>query len=118
MIRDETLIGEYFKSYEGSRHRQPARQRLQRIHCDYHQRALGGLTGPEVVKPLCLLRLLLPVSFGGWRRAGRTPGSPQSFVDARVSSFQVPACFCQFIRMCRLVELFLPSATVSLSAIQ
>ena len=59
----------------------------------------------------------VPLSYCGWR-AGRTPESPQSFVAARVSSFQVPACFCQFIRMCRLVELFLPSATASLSPIQ
>src|ERR1044072_3962027 len=39
----------------------------------------------------------------------------QSLVDARVSSFQSAPCFCQFIRMWRLVELFLPSATASAS---
>ena len=42
----------------------------------------------------------------------------QSFVDARDRSFQSAPCFCQFIRMWRLVELFLPSATASLSPTQ
>src|SRR3954453_14506221 len=42
----------------------------------------------------------------------------QSLVDARDSSFQSAPCFCQFIRMWRLVELFLPSATASLSPTQ
>jgi hypothetical protein len=41
-----------------------------------------------------------------------------SLVDARVNSFQSAPCFCQFIRMWRLVELFLPSATDSLSPTQ
>jgi hypothetical protein len=41
-----------------------------------------------------------------------------SFVDARDNSFHSPPCFCQFIRMCRLVELFLPSGTLSLSPSQ
>ena len=56
-------------------------------------------------------------------RAARAPGRYaiacyQSLVAPRDNSFQSLPCFCQFIRMCRLVELFLPSATVSLSAIQ
>src|ERR1700722_6716107 len=42
----------------------------------------------------------------------------QSLVDARDRSFQSAPCFCQFIRMWRLVELFLPSATASLSPTQ
>src|SRR6202035_283346 len=42
----------------------------------------------------------------------------QSLVDARDRSFQSAPCFCQFIRMWRLVELFLPSATASLSPSQ
>src|SRR6266852_1224836 len=42
----------------------------------------------------------------------------QSFVDPRESSFQSAPCFCQFIRMWRLVELFLPSATASCSPTQ
>src|SRR6266852_5064310 len=41
-----------------------------------------------------------------------------SLVDARDRSFQSAACFCQFIRMWRLVELFLPSATASCSPTQ
>src|SRR5438270_14048583 len=42
----------------------------------------------------------------------------QSLVDARDSSFQSAPCFCQFIRMWRLVALFLPSATAALSPTQ
>src|SRR5260370_24152075 len=42
----------------------------------------------------------------------------QSLVDARDRSFQSAPCFCQFIRMCRLVALFLPSATASCSPTQ
>src|SRR6516165_9514157 len=42
----------------------------------------------------------------------------QSLVDARDRSFQSPPCFCQFIRIWRLVLLFLPSGTDSLSVIQ
>src|SRR4051812_34196921 len=57
-------------------------------------------------------------------RGGRTLqfalriGRDQSLVDARDRSFQSAPCFCQFIRMWRLVALFLPSATASLSPIQ
>src|ERR1700692_268863 len=42
----------------------------------------------------------------------------QSFVAARDRSFQSAPCFCQFIRMWRLVALFLPSATASASLSQ
>src|SRR5437868_11218434 len=42
----------------------------------------------------------------------------QSLVDARDRSFQSAPCFCQFIRIWRLVLLFLPSATDWLSATQ
>src|SRR5262249_46432391 len=48
------------------------------------------------------------------RRSGRGParsGGDQSLVDARVRSFQSAPCFCQFIRMWRLLLVFLPSAT-------
>jgi hypothetical protein len=41
-----------------------------------------------------------------------------SLVEARDRSFQSPPCFCQFIRMCRLVFVFLPSATAWLSPTQ
>ena len=53
------------------------------------------------------------VSRGGWfmRR-------DQSLVDARDRSFQSAPCFCQFIRMWRLVAVFLPSATDWPSATQ
>jgi hypothetical protein len=44
-------------------------------------------------------------------RADRSVGRDQSFVDARDRSFQSAPCFCQFIRMCRLLAVFLPSAT-------
>src|ERR1700724_1614193 len=47
-----------------------------------------------------------------------TVGRDQSLVDARDRSFQSAPCFCQFIRMWRLVALFLPSATAWLSASQ
>jgi hypothetical protein len=52
------------------------------------------------------------------RRARRVNGEGQSFVDARDKSFHSAPCFCQFIRMWRLVLLFLPSGTDSLSATQ
>src|SRR5215470_5993822 len=42
----------------------------------------------------------------------------QSLVDARDRSFQSAPCFCQFIRIWRLVLLFLPSATAWLSPTQ
>src|SRR6516162_4297098 len=42
----------------------------------------------------------------------------QSLVDARDRSFQSAPCFCQFIRIWRLVLLFLPSAADWLSATQ
>src|SRR5215831_4842146 len=42
----------------------------------------------------------------------------QSLVDARDRSFQSAPCFCQFIRIWRLVLLFLPSATDWLSPTQ
>jgi hypothetical protein len=42
----------------------------------------------------------------------------QSLVDARDRSFQSAPCFCQFIRMWRLVAFFLPSATDWLSPTQ
>src|SRR6266481_4492273 len=42
----------------------------------------------------------------------------QSLVDPRDNSFHSVPCFCQFIRMWRLVELFLPSAMASLSPTQ
>src|ERR1700709_1499842 len=45
-------------------------------------------------------------------------GYDQSLVAPRESSFQSAPCFCQFIRMWRLVELFLPSATDSASPTQ
>lgn len=52
------------------------------------------------------------------RLTARSPSSratpierAQSLVDARDSNFQSAPCFCQFIKMARLVELFLPSAT-------
>src|SRR5437879_1489922 len=57
------------------------------------------------------------------RPATATPDScaesaDQSLVDARDRSFQSAPCFCQFIRICRLVLLFLPSATAWLSPTQ
>src|SRR5258708_13287462 len=54
------------------------------------------------------------------RRRIRAPTAwrDQSLVEARDSSFHSAPCFCQFIRMWRLVELFLPSATASLSPTQ
>src|SRR4051794_22514743 len=42
----------------------------------------------------------------------------QSFVAPRDRSFQSEPCFTQFMRMWRLVEFFLPSATTSLSPSQ
>src|SRR3954462_7176847 len=50
--------------------------------------------------------------------AGSFVRRDQSLVEARDSSFQSAPCFCQFIRMWRLVALFLPSATASLSPTQ
>src|ERR1043166_3973892 len=41
-----------------------------------------------------------------------------SLVEARDSSFHSEPCFCQFIRMCRLVLFFLPSAMTWLSPTQ
>src|SRR5262249_13079370 len=44
--------------------------------------------------------------------------SPHSLVEALESSFHSEPCFCQFIRMCRLVLFFLPSAMTWLSPTQ
>src|ERR1700682_799434 len=52
------------------------------------------------------------------QRADWTVARDQSLVDARDRSFQSAPCFCQFIRMWRLVALFLPSAAAWLSATQ
>src|ERR1035437_6985867 len=51
-------------------------------------------------------------------RADCSVGRDHSLVAARDRSFQSAPCFCQFIRMWRLVVLFLPSATAWLSATQ
>jgi hypothetical protein len=51
-------------------------------------------------------------------RVSRSIGRHQSLVDARDNSFQSAPCCCQFIRMWRLVALFLPSAAVWLSPTQ
>src|SRR5262249_30672099 len=69
-----------------------------------------------------------PAAIPGWDRAGGQAGAArlahstsvrdQSLVDARDRSFQSAPCFCQFIRMGRLVLLFLPSATDWLSPTQ
>src|SRR3984957_16727882 len=53
-----------------------------------------------------------PSAFAVWRLRD------QSLVAARERSFQSAPCFCQFIRMWRLVALFLPSATAWPSATQ
>src|SRR5262245_7845869 len=52
------------------------------------------------------------------RRTLNADSRDQSLVDARDRSFQSAPCFCQFIRIWRLVLLFLPSATDWLSATQ
>ena len=57
--------------------------------------------------------------FDRWRHlAPAIAGRAQSLVEARDSSFQSAPCFCQFIRMWRLVALFFPSATDWLSPTQ
>src|SRR5207245_4158855 len=56
------------------------------------------------------------VTISGTRYNADSPD--QSLVDARDRSFQSAPCFCQFIRIWRLVLLFLPSATDWLSATQ
>src|SRR5262249_39676062 len=52
------------------------------------------------------------------RRTLNADSRDQSLVDARDRSFQSAPCFCQFIRIWRLVLLFLPSAADWLSATQ
>src|SRR5215469_3086736 len=71
---------------------------------------MGFQQGPMVAKSL--RDPTLP------RRTLNADSRDQSLVDARDRSFQSAPCFCQFIRIWRLVLLFLPSATDWLSPTQ
>src|ERR1700694_2579397 len=65
-----------------------------------------------------MLLALIDVTINTLSRADWSVGRDQSLVAARERSFQSAPCFCQFIRMWRLVALFLPSATAWASPTQ
>src|SRR5260221_9163903 len=68
------------------------------------------------LRPFTLRYLLTDPKLPRWTL--NADSRDQSLVDARDRSFQSAPCFCQFIRIWRLVLLFLPSATDWLSATQ